>query len=81
MVHVADVTAEQAYIERDPAIVAAVELGGARTIVFVPMLKEDELIGVFSHVPPRSSSIYRQADCAGQNFAAQAVIAIENARL
>ena len=42
--------------------------------------KENELIGVFT-LSPRSSSLYRKADRAGQNFAAQAVIAIENTRL
>ena len=45
------------------------------------MLKENELIGCVHRIPPRSSSLYRQANRAGQNFANQAVIAIENARL
>src|SRR5262249_46219339 len=52
VVHVADVTAEPAYAMRDPLRVAAVELGGVRSHVTVPMLKENELIGAFS--------IYRQ---------------------
>ena len=45
------------------------------------MLRENELIGAIHLVPRRSSSLHRKADRAGQNFAAQAVIAIENARL
>jgi len=46
VIHVADVAAEQAYAERhDPGTVAAVELGGVRTFMAVPMLKEGELIG------------------------------------
>ena len=49
--------------------------------VAVPMLKEDELIGAIVHLPPGSATLHRQANRAGQNFAAQAVIAIENARL
>ena len=47
MVHVADYAATEAYIERDPVIVAAVELGGMRTFLGVPMLKENELVGAF----------------------------------
>ena len=49
VVHVADLAAEQAYVEeRDPSTVAAVELGGVRTFLAVPMLKENELIGTFA---------------------------------
>ena len=49
VVHVADLAAEQAYIgQRDPATVAAVELGGVRTFLAVPLLKENELIGTFA---------------------------------
>src|SRR5215471_14449964 len=39
--HIADVAAEQAYTERDPSAVAAVELGGIRTLLNVPMLNEN----------------------------------------
>jgi GAF domain-containing protein len=45
-VHVADLAAAQPYTERDPAVVEAVELGGVRTFVAVPMLKDNELVGI-----------------------------------
>ena len=48
-VRVADVRLEASYVERrDPSYVAAVELGGVRSYIAVPMLKEGELIGGFT---------------------------------
>ena len=51
-VHVTDAAADEAYLERDPSYVEAVELGGVRTLLVVPMLKDNELIGAFT--------VYRQ---------------------
>src|SRR5262249_4326738 len=45
VVHVADLKAEQAYLNRDPLRVATVDGAGARTGLAVPMLKENKLVG------------------------------------
>ncbi|MGC2822921.1 MAG: GAF domain-containing protein [Pseudolabrys sp.] len=80
-VQIPDMAATRGYAERNPLMVAAVELGGVRTYLAVPMLKENKIIGAVLLYRQEVRPFNDKQVALLTSFAAQAMIAIENARL
>src|SRR5262249_53523491 len=79
--HTGDIRAEPNYRNGQRLAVAAADLGGVRALMMAPLLRDEDAIGIFALFRQEVQPFSEKQIALLQNFAAQAVIAMENARL
>src|SRR6266542_2572768 len=80
-IHLADLKATALYRDGDTLARAVTDLGGIRTVLSVPLRREQRVLGLFGVYRQEARPFSEKQIALIENFAAQAVIAMENARL
>src|SRR5262249_14230099 len=81
LLHTADMRTEEAYHSGQPLTLTAVDFAGVRALLMAPLVRDETVLGVFAIFRREVRAFTDKQIALLQNFAAQAVIAMENARL